>query len=225
MIELLNKNYFNVKLYMWLAFIFFSAIFILFPQIDVKTSALFYDGNSFYLKGSLFERFFYNSVKVLLTTFTLASFSIYFYNKFTKKNLLGVDGKVMLYIVLVLSIAPGLIVNATLKDHWGRARPVQITEFGGHKTFSPAFVLSDQKGHSFSSGHTSAAFAFVGFALLSRKRRRFWMSLAISYGVLVSFARLIAGGHFLSDIVTSFFIVWIVTHILYKLIFKKDSAI
>ncbi|SFV67329.1 Bll0523 protein [hydrothermal vent metagenome] len=225
MMQQLNKNYLNVKLYMWLAALLFSLFFLFFPQIDIQTSALFYDGHSFYLKGSLFERFFYHSVKIMLITFTLASFSIYFYNKIKKRNILGLNNKVMLYIILVLSVAPGLIVNATLKNHWGRARPANIKEFGGHKTFTPAFVLSNQKGHSFSSGHTSAAFAFVGFALLSQKRRKFWMTLAISYGILVSFARLIAGGHFLSDIFTSFFIVWIVTHILYKIIFKKDSTV
>jgi lipid A 4'-phosphatase len=210
---------------MWLAFLLLSTLFILFPQIDIQTSALFFNGDTFYLKGTLFERFFYNSVKVLLTLFSIGSLSIYIYNKVKKTNILNIDTKVIIYIVLVLSVAPGLIVNATLKEHWGRARPVQIKEFGGTKTFTPAFILSDQKGHSFSSGHTSAAFAFVGFALLARKRRKFWMTMAISYGILVSFARLIAGGHFLSDIVTSFFIVWIVTHMLYKIIFKKDSAI
>lgn len=210
---------------MWLAFLLLSTLFILFPQIDIQTSALFFNDDTFYLKGTLFERFFYNSVKVLLTLFSIGSLSIYIYNKVKKTNILNIDTKVIIYIVLVLSVAPGLIVNATLKEHWGRARPVQIKEFGGTKTFTPAFILSDQKGHSFSSGHTSAAFAFVGFALLARKRRKFWMTMAISYGILVSFARLIAGGHFLSDIVTSFFIVWIVTHMLYKIIFKKDSAI
>ncbi len=225
MIKLLKRNYFNVRLYMWLAFFIVSIFFIIFPQIDIKVSSLFYDGSSFYLKGSTFERFFYNSVKVLLTAFTLGSLGIYIYNKVKKTNILNLNTRVIIYIVLVLSIAPGVIVNATLKDHWGRARPAQIKEFGGDKTFTPAFILSDQKGHSFSSGHTSAAFAFVGFALLATKRRTFWMSLAISYGILVSFARLIAGGHFLSDILTSFFIVWIVTHILYRIIFKKDSCI
>jgi lipid A 4'-phosphatase len=225
MIQLLHKKYLNVKLYMWLAFVVCSLLFIFYPQIDIYTSHFFYNGSTFYLKGSLFERFFYNSVKVLLTAFTVGSLGIYLYNKITNKDIFHINTRVIIYIVLVLSIAPGLIVNATLKDHWGRARPVQIKEFGGDKTFTPAFVLSDQKGHSFSSGHTSAAFAFIGFALLATKRRKFWMGLALGYGILVSFARLIAGGHFFSDIVTSFFIVWIVTHILYRLIFGKDTYI
>jgi lipid A 4'-phosphatase len=225
MINILNKKYFNVRLYIWMSFIVLSFIFIFFPQIDITLSAPFYNGENFYLKGSLYERFFYNSVKILLILFTVGSFGIYIYNRIKKKNLLGIDSRVIIYIVLVLSIAPGLIVNATLKDHWGRARPAQIVQFGGDKEFTSAFILSDQNGHSFSSGHTAAAFSFIGFALLAKRRRRFWMGLALAYGTLVSFARLIAGGHFFSDIVTSFFIVWIVTHLLYKLIFKKDSDI
>jgi lipid A 4'-phosphatase len=225
MINILNKKYFNVRLYIWMSFIVLSFIFIFFPQIDITLSAPFYNGENFYLKGSLYERFFYNSVKVALIFFTLVSFAIYIYNRVKKKNIFGMNSKSIIYIVLVLSIAPGLIVNATLKDHWGRARPAQIVQFGGDKEFTPAFILSNQNGHSFSSGHTAAAFSFIGFALLAKRRRRFWMGLALAYGTLVSFARLIAGGHFFSDIVTSFFIVWIVTHLLYKLIFKKDSDI
>jgi len=210
---------------MWVSFLILSIFFISFPQIDIFISSQFYDGDSFYLKGTLFERLFYKSVPVLLIGFTLATLLIFIYNKIKKQTVLNINGKTVFYILLVLSVAPGLIVNATLKDNWGRARPAQIKEFGGHKSFTPAFILSDQHGHSFSSGHTSAAFAFVGFALLATRRRTFWMTLAISYGVLVSFARLIAGGHFFSDIITSFFIVWIVTHMLYRVIFKKDSSL
>lgn len=225
MIKKLTKKYFNVRLTIWISFLLLSLIFIFYPQIDITISAPFFNGEDFYLKGSLYERFFYNSVKVLLVLFTLSSLGIYIYNKIKKRNIFGINSKTIIYIVLVLSIAPGLIVNTTLKEHWGRARPAQITQFGGDKEFTPAFILSNQNGHSFSSGHTAAAFSFVGFALLAKRRRKFWIILAVAYGVLVSFARLIAGGHFFSDIVTSFFIVWIVTHLLYKLIFKKDSTI
>jgi lipid A 4'-phosphatase len=31
-----------------------------------------------------------------------------------------------LFLVLCLSVGPGLVVNVLLKDQWGRARPVQI---------------------------------------------------------------------------------------------------
>jgi len=216
-------NYLNVNIYVWISFLVLSVLFILFPQIDMYIANLFYDGDSFPLNRTPIEEFFYYSVKPLLMGFVVITISIYLYNKITKKDILKINSKVILYVLLVLGIAPGLIVNTTLKENWGRARPAQIKEFGGTKEFTPAFIISDQDGYSFSSGHTAAAFSLIGFALLANKRRKFWLILSITYGISVSLARMAAGGHFLSDVVTSFFIVWIFTHIFYKLIFKKDS--
>jgi len=31
-------------------------------------------------------------------------------------------------------IGPGLLVNTVFKEHWGRARPSQVEEFGGQQT-------------------------------------------------------------------------------------------
>jgi len=222
MLEKLNKNIFNVPLYIWGAFFIFSSLFVLFSELDIFVSSLFFDG-SFYLKGSLYELFFYKSVPIVVTTLAVGSIGLFLYNAAFKKNILGVNGRKIIYIVLVLAFAPGLIVNATLKENWGRARPAEIKEFGGSKTFTPAFVLSNQEGNSFSSGHGSAAFSVLGFALLMRKRKELWIALALSYGVAVSFARIIGGGHFLSDNVTSFFIVYITTHMLYYFIMEKES--
>ncbi|MDF1877818.1 phosphatase PAP2 family protein [Sulfurimonas sp. SAG-AH-194-L11] len=211
----------NTPLYIWIAFLLSSLIFILFPQIDLSFSSLFYD-NGFYLKGSLYEKFFYKSVPIVVATLALFSIILFFYNTLQKKNILGVDKKTIIYIILVLALAPGLIVNTTLKENWGRARPGEIVAFGGDKEFTPAFVLSNQGGNSFSSGHGSAAFSVLGFALLARSRKKLWISLALMYGVAVSFARIIAGGHFLSDNITSFFIVYITTYALYGYFFKDD---
>lgn len=222
MLNKLNEKFLNVEIYIWFAFIICSLIFVIFPEIDVFISSLFYDGN-FYLKGSLYEVFFYKSVPVVVTTLAVGSITIFLYNQVTKNNFLSITKRKILYIVLVLALAPGLIVNATFKENWGRARPAEIKQFGGDKTFTPAFVLSNQKGNSFSSGHGSAAFSILGFALLMRKRKKLWITLALTYGVAVSFARIIGGGHFLSDNVTSFFIVYITTHILYYFILEKHS--
>ncbi|MEA2091975.1 MAG: phosphatase PAP2 family protein, partial [Campylobacterota bacterium] len=159
----------------------------------------------------------------LMIIFILSTLGTFIYNRQKKKNILNINTKVILYLTLVLSIAPVLIVNTTLKENWGRARPAQIVNFGGKKEFTPAFIKSNQGGYSFSSGHAAAAFSFMGFALLAKKRRRLFMALAITYGASVSLARIAAGGHFFSDVVTSFFIVYIATHIFYKLIFKEET--
>ncbi|MDQ7044195.1 MAG: phosphatase PAP2 family protein [Sulfurimonas sp.] len=215
----MNRHFLHNPLYIWIIFFLFSALFILYPQIDIYFSSLFFH-DGFYLRGSLFERFFYKSVPITVTTLGVGSLLIFSYNYFKKKNILGIDKKTIIYILLVLSLAPGLIVNSLLKENWGRARPMDIVEFGSTKKFTPAFVLSDQKGNSFSSGHGAAAFSILGFALLARRRKQIWITLALSYGVAVSFARIIGGGHFLSDNITSFFIVYITTYALYGYLIK-----
>ncbi len=218
----MNKKILNSPLYIWIAFVLSSIFFIFFSQIDIDFSSLFYQ-NGFYLRGSLYETFFYKSVPIIISTLAIGSITLFLYNAISKKNILGIDKKTILYIILVLSLAPGLIVNTTLKENWGRARPMDIVQFGGNKEFTPAFILSNQGGNSFSSGHGSAAFSILGFALLARSRKKLWITLALSYGVAVSFARIIGGGHFLSDNLTSFFIVYIATYALYGYIIEKKT--
>ncbi|MBN2816908.1 MAG: phosphatase PAP2 family protein [Campylobacterales bacterium] len=220
MLRTLKKKVLNIEIYIWAAFFLISILFIAFPQIDLYVSSLFYD-EGFYLKGSVYEVFFYKSVPIVISSLAVGSIVLFLFNKFTHKNILSIDNRKIIYIVLVLAFAPGLIVNATFKENWGRARPAEIKQFGGDKTFTPAFVLSNQGGNSFSSGHGSAAFSVLGFALLARKRRELWIALALSYGVAVSFARIIGGGHFLSDNITSFFVVYISTHMLYYYILQR----
>ena len=218
----MNKKLLNVPLFIWVLFFLSSLLFIIFPQIDIYISSLFYE-DGFYLKGSLYEKIFYKSVPIVVTSLAIGSLSIFTYNYFSKKNILGLNKRVTLYIVLVLALAPGLIVNSILKENWGRSRPADIVHFGGAKEFTPAFVLSNQGGNSFSSGHGAAAFSVLGFALLARSRKKLWISLALSYGVAVSFARIIGGGHFFSDNVTSFFIVYITTYALYGYFFEDKK--
>ncbi|MBA3026384.1 MAG: phosphatase PAP2 family protein [Sulfurimonas sp.] len=219
----MNKKILHVPLTIWLLFVVSSLVFVFFPQIDIFISNLFYDGKGFPINGTLFEEVFYYSVKPLIIAFSLGALLIFLYNFFSKKNLFNINAKVILYLLLTLGLAPGLIVNSVLKENWERARPAQTTQFGGDKEFSPAFIVSDQEGYSFSSGHAAGAFSLLAFALLLKRQRTFWISVALIYGVLVSFARVSAGGHFLSDVVTSFFLVTIFTIIFYSWLMKEKN--
>lgn len=217
----IHKKFLGSPLYIWAAFFLSSALFVTFSQIDIFVSSLFYDDERFTLDGSWVEGFFYFSLKPLLLGLASLTLLIYLYNLIMKRELLQIGHKTILYLLLVLALAPGLIVNATLKENWGRARPNQIQEFGGNLNFTPAFIPSDQGGYSFSSGHVAAAFSLMGFALLAKRRRELWMRLAYGYGFGMAVARIAAGGHFLSDTVTSFFIVYIATHLFYDKIIRE----
>jgi len=221
----MKKLFLSVHPFMWLFMLISSLLFVFVPQIDLYVSGLFYTPeNHFYLNGGPFEHLFYYSVKPVLFGMLFLGIILWLYNRVSKKTILNFGGKQLLFIVLVAGIGSGLIVNEILKENWGRARPAQTINFGGAKTFTPAFILSDQDGYSFSCGHGSGAFILIAVALLFHKHRRLAMSVALSYGALVSLARIVGGGHFFSDTVVSFFVMWIVANMLYYVMFERENV-
>lgn len=129
-----------------------------------------------------------------------------------------------IFIIVSMLIGPGLIVNICLKDHWGRPRPEQVKEFGGQLNFQPLFVKgAGGQGHSFPSGHASIAFEFLVFYFIWR-RRRLWAFTALAsglgLGLMMSVARMAAGAHFLSDVLWSGGITYMVSWVLYYFVFR-----
>jgi len=213
----------NVPIYIWIAFLLSIPFFLFFAEIDLIVSSLFYKDDTFFLRGSLIEQLFYHSIRPIIITISIGALVIFFYNYFYKKNILNINKRTVLYIFLVFSLAPGLIVHAYFKDTFERPRPRQVVEFGGKKDFYPAYTLTEQDKSSFSSGHVAAAFSLLGIAMLANKRRRFWINITLIYGTGMMVARVVAGGHFFSDVVTSFFVVYISTHILYKYLIEHPA--
>lgn len=131
-----------------------------------------------------------------------------------------------LFILAVLAVGPGLLANVVLKDQWGRARPRDVVELGGHMVFTPAWVISDQcaRNCSFVSGEGAFTFALLAPALLVRRRRRSWAILAtVSLGLAVSMTRMAQGAHFLSDSVIGALIVALTAVILHRLIVGRNA--
>lgn len=117
------------------------------------------------------------------------------------------------FMVLCMVLGPGLLVNAVLKDHWGRPRPRDVVELGGADTYSQAWIIHPTaQGKSFPCGHCSMGFimAVPFFFLRYRHKKLAFASVAVglSMGLLIGIARMMAGGHFLSDVLWSGSIVW-----------------
>lgn len=144
-----------------------------------------------------------------------------------RRAVLGVDPRRALFVVLALALGPGLLVNAILKEHVGRARPAQLAMFGGEADFSPAWTLSDQcaTNCSFVSGDVAAAAAMLAPALLVAAR---WRSLAIGAVValtaIVAIARMTVGAHFPSDVLTAALLTWTITTGLHWLIVEHRGG-
>jgi len=196
-------------------FLVSSLLFVQFPAIDIGISSLFFD-NTFYLGGQRWKTRLQDGVFYFLCVSLLSVVGLYVFNRISKRNLCGLDGRKVLYLVVVLIVGAGLIVNAGLKENFGRARPRDIQEFGGSKHFTPAFVISHEctTNCSFSSGEGAGAFFSLALALaLSRKRAV--LLAAFAFGSVVSLYRIAAGGHFFSDCVVSMFVMLILADALY----------
>ena len=128
----------------------------------------------------------------------------------------------MLVVIYTFAIGSGLLINAVLKDHWGRPRPRQVEEFGGNVPYRAYYQpqigvqgINGEKYKSFPSGHVSTGFFFFSAALAGRRLNRRGLELAgwtcaILVGVAMSITRISAGGHFFSDCLVSALLMWLV---------------
>ncbi len=120
------------------------------------------------------------------------------------------------FLPLLLLLGPGLVANLAGKNDWGRARPRQLAEFGGKESYTPPWQrgIPGEGRYSFPSGHASMGFFLMGpFFLLRRGRRRTTAWLVLSGGILagfvMGFARIVQGGHFLTDVIWAGAVVYV----------------
>ena len=203
-------------------FLVVSALLMAFSDVDIRISRLFFD-HGFYLANQPWVRFLHHSVRGFIVVSMVLAVGTYVINRRWTWNLLNIDGRKITYLFLVLILGAGLIVNVSLKDTFGRARPRDIAEFGGSEQFTPAFVISDacDTNCSFASGDTAGAFFVLAFILVANRKRAVSMA-GVGFGVLVSAARIASGAHFFSDTVVSFFVMLIVADCLHYCLFQPE---
>lgn len=132
-----------------------------------------------------------------------------------------------LFLALTLVIGPGLVVNVLLKGEWGRPRPRHLAELGGtmafHQPWQPGPVL---RNASFPAGHPAAAFYLSAPYFLLRRNRprqaRIWLYGGALFGILMGAARIVQGGHFLSDVLWSAGLVYLTMLLLAALLRLDD---
>jgi lipid A 4'-phosphatase len=203
-----------------------AVLFTAFPPLDPWAAGWFYrDG--FFLAGDPFLHFIFRAVywitDALAILLPLALIAVLVRGR----PIFGLDRLAAIFLIAALAVGPGLVVNSALKDHWGRARPSQVVEFGGAKQFTPALEPSDQcdRNCSFPAGHPAIGFYFLSFALLipAARPRRIVFGAAILAGSLLGLMRMAQGGHFLSDVVFSGLIVFGVSWLLHDLIVRRGG--
>lgn len=193
-----------MRFFIIVSIIVIAAVSVLvWPHIDIIVSGLFYrpDQGFFLSDMPAFDAFHvvaHAGSRILALAFLLLTIVA----ACQRRPVGGLSSKAWMFLFLGLLLGPGLVANGILKDHWGRARPREIVEFGGQSHFSAAFKISDQcdRNCSFVSGDGSFGFYLPIFAYvvpLPRSRRMFWSGMGL--GTLFALARLAVGAHFFSD--------------------------
>ena len=199
-------------------FAFFVLLFFLFPNLDIHFSKLFFYEEKFISEKHIFVknlRSFLKDLMIFISVFSLLLIvagillkkKVFFFKRRTKLILLG--------FIVGPVIGCGLIANFYFKDNWGRARPINIQEFGGDKIYAKPFTISDQckKNCSWIGGEASAAFSFITGTIILKNP--IYLIINLIFGIVVSLCRIAMGGHFLSDnIFAMIFMIYLA--ILYK---------
>ena len=193
-----------------IAFGLLAGLFIALPQIDLAASQLFYRGQGRWAlnREDLWLAIPYRGLPWLGQGLLLALALLWLGSFVPRLNKLKPRRVLFGFLLAGALLGPILLVDATLKEHSGRTRPVNIEQFGGSKQFTPAFIPADQcqQNCSFVSGHVATASFIMAFGWLGAPAvRRRWLLASIAFGGLFAVVRMVPGGHFLSDTIFAWF--------------------
>lgn len=187
-----------------IAFIFY---FFADGILDLKWAAAFYHPENalepWYEQHYFLWKLFYFAAPALTALFILPNLVVYVLSyvkpRFTKYR------NSTLFVILIVLVGPGLLINSVFKPYWGRPRPREVVELGGYKHFQP-FVErgAPRSGMSFPCGHCSVGFSTVALYFLLKRRRKKLAYLSLfgssALGILMGVGRMADGAHFFSDV-------------------------
>ncbi len=204
----------------------FGLLFGLYPELDLKIASYFAGvsrTDMFPLRAD-FWLWFIREAAMWAIWVLVAPVAVALVLKlFRPRMRMLIPGRAVVFLIATLALAPGLLVNGALKQHWSRPRPIDVTQFGGAEHFVPWW---DPRGEctdncSFVSGDAAGAYWTLALAALAPPPfRPLAYGAAIAFGTGVGFLRMVFGGHFASDVIFAgiftFLIIWGVYALLYR---------
>jgi len=201
-----------------------SALFYLHPEIDLLVASQFYNGRNFIWQEATLPVFFHNLVRPSGWVFGLG-IAICLVITLLRGSFLRLDRRAWFFLAVSLAAGPGLLTNLVLKDHWDRARPRQVEQFGGTAQFSPPLkiVMECERNCAFVSGDAAMAFWLHSFAYVVPRRRRLVMAAGLSIGAGVGLLRIGMGAHFLSDVYFAGLFIAMTSGFIFALIYGRAA--
>jgi lipid A 4'-phosphatase len=201
-----------------------GVIFGVYPQLDLKIAALFYDpvAHRFVATGDWVPHV-RDAATLLVAALVAPAFLAIAGKVIMPGRRMLIPGRAALFLSVSLALGPSLFANVILKDHWARMRPTDVVQFGGSEPFTPWW---DPRGPcpnncSFIAGEPSGAFWTLAPAALAPVQ---WRLLAYAgafvFGATVGVLRMAGGGHFCSDVIFAGVLMFLVVWTLHGLIYR-----
>ena len=199
-------NSLKTSLYIVIFTILISLVFVIFNQRDISISARYYTpGAGFTFNETELAVLLKHVVRPTFKLATILSLLFILLLAFLMPQAMKNMRRHALFLFTCLALGPALMVEGVLKNVFGRARPQDITEFGGDLIFSPAWVISGEcsRNCSFVSGDVSGVAILMAIPLIvTRFRHALTIPILALTGLTMAY-RVLASKHFLSDAVIS----------------------
>jgi membrane-associated PAP2 superfamily phosphatase len=130
-------------------------------------------------------------------------------------------------LLLALSMALAPLAVSLLKLVTDRPCPWDLMEFGGVEPYTQLFRsrgAAHARGQCFPAGHAATGFALMAFYFVFYRQHRDTLARAalitgLSAGVLLGFSRIAQGAHFMSHVLWSGLVCWLVMVSVYAALF------
>ena len=200
-------------------------LFALDPRLDLYISGWFFDRRThdFVINAQPWAQHTRAAARLLITLLAAPAAVAIACKIIMPRRRFAMGGRAALFLLLTLTLGPGVLANLILKDHWGRARPIDVVEFGGTDRFTPWW---DPRGAcpsncSFIAGEPSGAFwTFAPAALAPPQWRVLAYGGTLVFGAAIGVMRIGGGGHFFTDVVFAgvfmFLLVWTAHGLIYR---------
>lgn len=202
-----------------------SAFFLVFPKTDFWASGLFYrEPDGFWAQHDLFLQKVRHLGPYLVQIVAVCAVAVLVLKLLMPGRPPLLPLRQPLFLISTLILGPGILVNAILKDNWGRPRPRSVEEFGGDLPFQPVWKITEycDRNCSFVSGEGSAGIWLVATAFLVPKEwRKAVLGFVLPLCVILSVNRVAFGGHFLSDTMLAWGLTFLVILSVHWLLYRK----
>ena len=204
-------------------------LFGIYPELDLKIASLFYDPTtkSFPLKLNGLAAFARDGAMWIAWGIALPAIIALVVKLVRPDRPLLISGRAIVFLLVTLTLAAGVLTNLTFKSYWGRPRPAVVTQFNGPDQFVPWW---DPRGAcarncSFFSGEGATAFwTYAPAALTPPAWRPLAYASATAFGVLTSLLRMAFGGHFFTDVAIAGLVTYLVVWLAYAWIYRWPST-